>query len=121
MGSVTLTLPARPEYVHIARSVAAGLAAKAEMTLDDIEDIRLAVDEACTHLLAHSHAELLRLELARSGGAFEIVAQIDAVIDDGNGSGDASISWRILEALADSVLLERDAGSAAIRMSKRIS
>lgn len=116
-----LTLPAKAEYVHIARSVAAGLAAKAAMTLDDIEDIRLAVDEACTHLLAHSRAELLRLELARSGSEFEIVASIDSVIDDGNGHGDGSVSWRILEALADSVLLEQDAGSAAIRLSKRIS
>lgn len=123
MGSVTLTLPARPEYVHIARSVAAGLAAKSAMTLDDIEDIRLAVDEACTHLLAHSSAELLRIEVAQTGSAFEIVAQVDAVMNEGNGngSGDSSIAWRILEALADSVLLEQSAASASIRMSKRIS
>lgn len=91
------------------------------MTLDDIEDIRLAVDEACSHLLAHSRAELLRLELARSGESFEIVARVDSVIDESPNGADSSISWRILEALADSVLLERDAASASIRMFKRIS
>ncbi|HEX9696114.1 MAG TPA: ATP-binding protein [Actinomycetota bacterium] len=118
---MTLTVPARPEYVHIARSVAAGVAAKAAMTLDDIEDIRLAVDEACTHLLAHSAADVLRVELLQSGESFEIVAHVDSMIDDGDERGDGSISWRILEALADSVLLERSGESASIRLSKRIS
>lgn len=121
MGIVTLTLPAQAEYVNIARSVAAGIAAKASMTLDDIEDVRLAVDEACAHLLAHSAAGRLTIELSRADGLLEIAAGVNGAIDKVPDGGDGVIAWRILETLADSVLLERDGSSAIIRMSKRIA
>lgn len=118
---MTLTLPARPEYVTIARSVAAGIAAKASMTLDDIEDVRLAVDEACAHLLSSTSSERMTLEVARTEGQLQIATGVDGAIDAAPSGDDGAIAWRILEALADSVLLERDGTSAVIRMVKRIA
>lgn len=118
---MTLTLPARAEYVAIARSVAAGIAAKASMTLDDVEDVRLAVDEACAHLLSSTSAQRLTLEVSRGDGLLVIAAGVDGAIDAVPSRDDGAIAWRILETLADSVLLERDGTSAVIRMAKRIA
>lgn len=53
---VQLDVPAQPAYVAVVRTAAAGLAARADLTLDRIEDLRIAVDEACALLLHKRNA-----------------------------------------------------------------
>ena len=48
---VELRVPASSAYLAVLRTAAAGLAARLDFTLDDIEDLRIAVDEACALLL----------------------------------------------------------------------
>jgi serine/threonine-protein kinase RsbW len=48
---VLLTLPANSVYLSVLRTATAGLAARLHFTLDEIEDLRIAVDEACAMLL----------------------------------------------------------------------
>ena len=47
-------MPADVAYVATLRLTAASLAARCDLTIDDIEDLRLAVDEACALLLPHA-------------------------------------------------------------------
>ena len=50
MGSedeVRLAVPAAPEYLGLARVTAAGLASRLGFTYDQVEDLRLAIDEIC--------------------------------------------------------------------------
>jgi len=53
-AEVDLSLPAESIYVSVLRTAAAGLAARLNFTLDEIEDLRIAVDEACSILLAQA-------------------------------------------------------------------
>ena len=48
---VELRLPADAAYLGVVRTATAGLAARLDFTLDEIEDLRIAVDEACAILL----------------------------------------------------------------------
>ena len=48
---VSLKFPASFEYIRLARLVASGLAAQVNFNLDDIEDLRIAVDELCSALV----------------------------------------------------------------------
>ena len=48
---VKVTFPARPEFVSVARLTAATVAARRGFTYDEIEDLKIAVGEACTSLL----------------------------------------------------------------------
>ncbi len=50
MDTVTIKIPAAPAYVQVARLVAAGLASRLKFTIDDIEDLKIAVDEVCAYL-----------------------------------------------------------------------
>ena len=46
-SDVELRLPADGAYVSVLRTAASGLAARLDFTIDDIEDVRMAVSEAC--------------------------------------------------------------------------
>jgi serine/threonine-protein kinase RsbW len=45
---VELRIPALPEWVGVARLAAAGIASRLQFSIEDIEDLKIAVAEACT-------------------------------------------------------------------------
>ena len=45
---VELKIPSRPEFVSVARLAILGVASRAQFSYDEVEDVRLAVGEACT-------------------------------------------------------------------------
>src|SRR5688572_28501262 len=53
-GDVRLVVPAAPEYLRLVRLTAAGLASRLGFTFDEVEDLRIAVDELCFHLLGEA-------------------------------------------------------------------
>ena len=52
--SINMELTANPEYVGIIRLTTSGIANKIGFSIDDIEDIKVAVSEACTNAIKHS-------------------------------------------------------------------
>jgi serine/threonine-protein kinase RsbW len=50
VDTVTIRIPASPAYVQVVRLIAAGLASRLQFTIDDIEDLKIAVDEVCAYL-----------------------------------------------------------------------
>src|SRR3954451_13485336 len=48
---VSLRVPADGAYVSVLRTMTAGLAARLDFTVDDIEDLRIAIGEACALVL----------------------------------------------------------------------
>ena len=53
-ADVELRVPADGAYVSVLRTTAAGLAARLDFTIDDIEDLRIAVGEANAMVLEHA-------------------------------------------------------------------
>src|SRR5882757_9444529 len=48
---VRLTMPANPQLLRVARLTAAGLAGRLGFSVDEIEDVKIAVDELCFALV----------------------------------------------------------------------
>ena len=48
---VRLTLPTTPQLLRVARLTAAGLAGRLGFSFDEIEDVKIAVDELCFALV----------------------------------------------------------------------
>jgi serine/threonine-protein kinase RsbW len=116
---VVLVVPADGSYLAVLRTATAGLAARLQFTLDEIEDLRIAVDEACAMLLAIAvpPAELTcQFEVTPS--ALTIVVGIP-VAGAGALPGNQSFSWQVLTALAGEVVADTAPGRAAIRLTKR--
>ncbi len=54
---IHLELPAKPEFVSIARLTVSGIANRLGFSYDDIEDLKIAVAEACTNVVEHAYSE----------------------------------------------------------------
>lgn len=54
---IELTMPAKPEYVGVVRLTVSGIANRLGCSYDDIEDIKIAVAEACTNVVNHAYDE----------------------------------------------------------------
>jgi serine/threonine-protein kinase RsbW len=109
---VTAQVPASTAYVAVLRSLAAGVAARFGLTIDDVEDVRMAVDEACALLLpqavAGSDLECV-VVLEPSAVAVEVAVRSQAprpVPRDG-------FAWTVLEALTHE-LDDRVAGNRLV-------
>ena len=50
-AEVRLSIPASPEFLRLARLAAAGLASRMGFTYDEVEDLRIAIDELCFALV----------------------------------------------------------------------
>lgn len=105
---VELRLPADPAYLAVLRTATAGLAARLDFTLDEIEDLRIAVDEACAMLLPDvvpGGGLVCRFELAGDG----LAVAVSAPTRSGRPPARDNFAWTVLAALAGDVDAVADA------------
>ncbi len=117
-GTVQLQVPADSSYVAVLRTVTAGLAARCDLTLDEIEDLRIAVDEACALLLpiAASAAQLTaRFELS----AGQLVIGVSVPAHDGVEPSREGFGWTVLDALTNEVHVTGTDTAMTITLTKR--
>ncbi|WP_432560767.1 ATP-binding protein [Kineococcus sp. SYSU DK003] len=108
---VELRVPADPAYLTVVRTASAGLAARLDLTLDEIEDLRIAVDEACTLLLGSSSAQDELVATFRLGeGSLEVEVRGPAREMPER----SSFAWAVLEALVGEVFTGTSATGAWI-------
>jgi serine/threonine-protein kinase RsbW len=116
--AVTVSVPADVSFVSTLRLTTASLAARCGLTVDDIEDLRLAVDEACSLLLPHaSDGSTLDTRFVLSPGRLEVdTAVSSATASDLDRTG---FAWTVLGALATSVDVLRDDTTLTITVTKQ--
>jgi|FLYN01.1.fsa_nt_gi serine/threonine-protein kinase RsbW len=102
---ITVSIPAHPGYVHVLRAVVASVAARLDWSFDEIEDLRLMVDEACSRLVGPAGgAGTLRLRVIIEDGGLTIEASTDRRVDRWPSADPGqALSRQLLSALADEV------------------
>lgn len=96
---VVLTLPAAPEFVRLARLTCAGLGTRIGMGYDEVEDLRIAVGEACSVLIGAGRPGELTLTFTLRPDSVSVA--VDGHFDDPPPRRDAGLSHQILDAVAD--------------------
>jgi serine/threonine-protein kinase RsbW len=99
---VTIKLPAAGAYLSVLRTATAGLAARLDFTLDEIEDLRIAVDEACAMLLTQA-VPGADLECRFSLEAGSMRVSVAVLTLDGQEPSRDTFAWTVLSALAGDV------------------
>lgn len=116
-----LTVPADGAYLGVLRTAAAGLAARLHFTLDEIEDLRIAVDEACAMLIRlASPASTLRCRFALVGDALGVEVAVPTA-ETAALPATSSFTWKVLSALAAAPSASVDGEVASIALTARRS
>jgi serine/threonine-protein kinase RsbW len=120
-GRVVLTVPARGEYARVVRLCAAELASRAGMNIDDVDDIKLAVEEAFVFAAEHmTNGEMTFTFHLGPKGLDLLVGPLpeDCAHDEGGDAGERYARF-ILEAVCDEFeVLTRD-GACFLRLVKK--
>ena len=99
---VRVCMPAEGAYLSVLRTATAGLAARLDFTLDEIEDLRIAVDEACAMLLAQAIPGT-NLECGFDLGTEEMTITVSVTAAEPRIPARDTFAWTVLSALAGTV------------------
>jgi serine/threonine-protein kinase RsbW len=99
---VEVSIPADGAYLSVLRTATAGLAARLDFTLDEIEDLRIAVDEACAMLLGQA-VPGTSLECTFTLGRDQMTISVSVLSQDARPPASDTFAWTVLCALAGSV------------------
>lgn len=115
---VRLVVPAGPEFVRLARVTATGLASRMGFSYDEIEDLRLAVDELCHAVIGPSGRVgivSLRYVIADGGLSVEGTGHFDP---GGPPLALSELAHQILSALTDEHDVREDHGQPTVWFRK---
>ncbi len=135
--NVTLTVPALPEYIDLVRLTLYGIASKMKFTFEDIEDMKVAVSEACNNAVLHAYggddgiievrfitnSDELSITVQDNGRSFTITESTETPslhgksIDEIQSGG---LGLYLMQALMDRVEVQHEGGTAVKLTKKRM-
>jgi serine/threonine-protein kinase RsbW len=118
---VTVSLPAEGAYLSVLRMVTAGLAARLDFTIDEMEDLKIAVDEACAMLLSQAvpGGDIHVAFSLENGAQPALFVEVTVATLDGLVPSRETFSWTVLTALAGEVDARTDTeGRVTLSMRK---
>jgi len=115
-AEVRLSIPADGAYIAVPRSVVGNLAARNNFTVDEIDDLRIAVDEACYWIVTNEVVGLVRLGFDVTGEQLSICLAADLL---GHPSPMPDTAHQVLDAVTREWSLHHDGAGLELRISPR--
>lgn len=130
--TVELILPCRPEYVGVARLAVLGIASRMPFSYDEVEDVRLAVGEACTHAVERAGDQAATIHITShvnpSQLTIEVVDNVPEGVTESRAANTAALSEDdpgveglgalLMEILVDDVVIESRPKGTRVRLTK---
>lgn len=115
---IRMELPANPEYVSVARLTVSAISNMIGFNIEEIEDIKVALSEACTNAIKHSQKNIfqlnfeigtdrLEIEVTDEGVGYVIKDLAEPNLQDLKENG---LGLFIIKAFMDDVEIESDVG-----------
>lgn len=114
---VEISVPASSAYVATLRLTASSLAGQADLTVDEIDDLALAVDEACALLLPHANGGPLTGRFAIAPGSLDVAVALSG--QPGREVDRSGFAWTLLSALADNLQVGSGGAELSVAFTKR--
>lgn len=99
--TIAVSVPARADTLPIVRSVVEHALFAADWVFDDVVDVKLAVDEVCSQLVAGASDWAPRLHLAIDIDGADFWCAIETVVDPRFTIDTTGFGWRVVEAVTD--------------------
>ncbi len=115
-ADVELRLPADGAYASVLRTTTAALAARLDFTIDDIEDLRMAVAEATAMVLevADDGTDLVSSFALRAG---EMTVSVSVGAESPGEPDYDSFAWQVLTTLSTSAKVEATGGRFTVTIT----
>lgn len=125
--TIKMEIASNPQYVSVVRLTTSGIANKIGFCLEDIEDIKVAVSEACTNAIKHSldnrfsveytiFENGLTIQITDSGKGYDVEAVSKPNLEEPKESG---LGLFIIQSLMDEVDIKSDIDHGTIiKMTK---
>jgi serine/threonine-protein kinase RsbW len=131
---VELTIPCRPEYVGVARLAILGIASRMPFSYDEVEDVRLAVGEACTHAVERCGGTgAFTIRISSTVGPHALLIDVTDNVPAGTepsppseesqvltetGVDQQGLGALLMEILVDEVAIQAEPGGTTVRLTK---
>ena len=113
-ADVELRLPAEGAYASVVRTTAAGLAARLDFTIDEIEDLRIAIGEATALAAADPGTDLVSCFFFGEG-ALTVTLETEAMDDPPLDT--ESFAWQVLDTMAQDASAGSEDGRFRVRFT----
>ncbi len=135
--NVSLTVPALPEYVDLVRLTLYGIASKMKFSFEDIEDMKVAVSEACNNAVLHAYGgedgkievqflfevDELSITVRDYGRSFTLAESRESPSLHGKSIEEiqsGGLGLYLMQALMDRVEVQHEGGTKVVLTKKRI-
>lgn len=119
METVSIKIPASPVYLQVVRLVAAGLASRVKFTIDEIEDLKIAVDEMSAYFTGPNGRDgTIEVRFSISENRIEITGLGSFSPGEKVRTDLTEFSRMILETVADSASLRQMDGAPTFNLVK---
>ena len=128
---IELKIPCRPEFVGVARLAILGIASRMHFSYDEVEDVRLAVGEACTTAVERAVKAKktdtnlsIRSEIVDSKLIVEVQDQVGLMpeppeaVESAEELDEQGLGALLMELLVDEFNVESVGGGTLVRMVK---
>jgi serine/threonine-protein kinase RsbW len=115
LPQITITFPATPEFLRLARLTSADAGSRAGFDYEDIDDLRIAVSELCS-LISGSPGGDITLKFHYDDG----VVGVEGRAEPGT-VAENEFSRMIVDAVVEELELHTEDGASAFRCTKRSS
>ena len=121
--TVTLTIPAKPDYVVLARLALSAVCRMAPLELEAAADLKLAITEAATFLMGGDRRSAAREDDDTASMNFSFDLQDDAIVVEVRGSDERTFSEEERElsrAIIDATVDDCEYDEGTMRLRKRL-
>ena len=115
---IRLVIPGSPEFLRLARLAAADAGSRGGLTYDEIEDLRIGVDELCHTVMGPDGTGVVTLVFRLLDDGIAVEGE-GPPLETGGEAKPSELSRTIVAAVVDEHELDRDGDALRFRLSKR--
>ena len=118
-SEVSIEIPGTAEFLRLARLAAADLGSRAGLTYEEIEDLRIGVDELCNAVMRPDGEGRVSLRFSLGADHLEVAGH-GPPVDAGHEDARSELSRTIVAAVADEHEFARDGDGFRFRLVKHL-
>lgn len=121
---IEIRIPAKPEYVLVVRLTASAITARVGLNIDDIEDFKVAIAEACISIINQKKKYKMLKIVFEIDNSIRVIVSGDEIANEDSKeekTEEQDLSQYIIESLMDSVeFIKEQETIIQIKMEKKI-